>query len=169
MSLLQTLWDLIAPPKPARRPARPRVRNAQPRVAARPKPERYDHVAREMLGRYGVRVRRWRRSMSGIAWELRYRDGRVTRLIEAPRPRGPVSAAVFLHEIGHHAIGFDRYELRCLEEYHAWAFSLAQMERLGLPITPAVHKLVGEALRYAVAKARRRGLRQIPDELTRYA
>lgn len=106
--------------------------------------------------------------MSGVAWELRYRDGSVSRLIEAPRPRGPVSAAIFLHEIGHHAIGFDRYKPRCLEEYHAWAFSLQQMERLGLNVTPAVHRRVRESLRYAVAKARRRGLRRIPEELVRY-
>jgi hypothetical protein len=107
--------------------------------------------------------------MSGVAWELRYRDGSVKRLIEAPRPRGPVSAAIFLHEIGHHAIGFNRYKPRCQEEYHAWAFALREMERTGLSVTEAVHTRVRNSLKYAVAKARRRGIREVPSELARYA
>lgn len=127
--------------------------------------ERYERVAREMLARYGVKVRKWRTSMSGVAWELHYRDGSVKRLIEAPRPRGPMSAAVFLHEIGHHAIGFNRYKPRCLEEYHAWAWSLAAMEEHGLNITDAVRRRMHESLWYAVSKARRRGIKQLPEEL----
>jgi hypothetical protein len=130
---------------------------------------RYERVTREMLDKYGVRVRRWRTSMSGVAWELRYRDGSVKRLIEAPRPRGPVSAAVFLHEIGHHAIGFNRYRPRCLEEFHAWDFALKQMETQGLNVTQAVHTRVRRSLKYAVAKARRRGIREIPAELAVFA
>ena len=35
--------------------------------------------------------------------------------------RGALSLAVFLHEVGHHVIGFDRYKQRCEEEYHVWA------------------------------------------------
>jgi hypothetical protein len=171
--VIGTLWDLLIPGRTvgSKKAARPHVTPA----AAAPSPgresmnARYDRVTQDMLARYGVRVRRWRRSMSGVAWEVRYRDGAVARLIESPRPRGPVSAAVFLHEIGHHAIGFDRYKPRCLEEYHAWAFALEQMERQRLSVTPAVHKRVRDSLRYAVAKARRRGLKSIPDELRRYA
>jgi hypothetical protein len=130
--------------------------------------DRYDEVTKRMLGEHGVRVRRWRKSMSGMAWEVHYEDGRITRLIEAPRPKGPMSVAVFLHEIGHHAIGFNRYKPRCLEEYHAWAWSLAAMEREGLNITDAVRHRVHESLWYAVAKARRRGLRELPAELLAY-
>ncbi len=127
--------------------------------------QRYERVTREMLSRYGVRVRKWRTAMSGVAWELHYRDGSVKRLIEAPRPCGPMSAAVFLHEIGHHAIGFDRYKPRCLEEYHAWAWSLAAMEEHGLNVTDAVRRRMHESLWYAVSKAKRRGLKNVPEEL----
>jgi hypothetical protein len=130
--------------------------------------ERYDEVTRLMLREYGVKVRRWRKAMSGIAWEVRYRDGSVRRLIEAPRPRGPMSAAVFLHEIGHHAIGFNTYKPRCLEEYHAWVFAVEQMQRLGLNVTPAVHRRMARSLHYAVAKAKRRGIKAIPAELGPY-
>ncbi len=129
---------------------------------------RYERVAQEMLAKYGVRVRRWRTSMSGVAWEVQYRDGTRTRLIEAPRPRGPMSAAVFLHEIGHHAIGLGVYRPRCLEEYHAWAFSLAQMEAHGLNVTDAVRRRMHDSLHYAVAKASRRGLQALPRELEPY-
>ncbi|MBX3402360.1 MAG: hypothetical protein KF699_03000 [Phycisphaeraceae bacterium] len=126
---------------------------------------RYEAVTRLMLERYSIRVRKWRTSMSGVAWCLSYRDGSVKRLIEAPRPRGPMSAAVFLHEIGHHAIGFNVYKPRCLEEYHAWRWSLEAMEEHGLNITDQVRYRMHLSLWYAVAKARRRGLKALPPEL----
>ncbi|HBS29109.1 MAG TPA: hypothetical protein DEB06_06580 [Phycisphaerales bacterium] len=112
-----------------------------------------------------MRVRRWRSSMTGVAWEVRYETGEVSRLIEAPRPKGPMSAAIFLHEIGHHAIGFTRYKPRCLEEYHAWAWALDAMERYGVQVTDAVRRRMHASLHYAIAKAARRKLRELPPEL----
>src|SRR5262249_14036228 len=75
-------------------------------------PDRYADLPRDMLAPHDTRVRRWRTSMSGVAWTIEYRDGTVKRLIEAPRPKSPMSAAIFLHEIGHHAIGLDVYKPR---------------------------------------------------------
>ncbi len=175
-----TLWDIMGvalkPRKKRRRPKPPPrdVAVVQPRpVPSKPAPPgsmraRYDEVTKRMLARHGVRVRKWRTSMSGVAWQVTYQDGTVARLIESPRPRGPMSAAVFLHEIGHHAIGFGTYRPRCLEEYHAWKWSLEQMEANGLNVTPAVRARMRESLEYAVAKARRRGLKKIPTELAAY-
>ena len=173
---MQTLWDLVRGVWPkgkkpghqhnTRKSAEAQVQRAR---LSSGKPasmqEKYDAVVKAMLAKYGVRVRRWRTSMSGIAWEVVYHDGRVNRLIESPRPKGPMSAAVFLHEIGHHAIGFGTYRPRCLEEYHAWVFSVTQMEALGLNVTDAVRKRMHESLRYAVGKAKRRGLKELPAEL----
>jgi hypothetical protein len=130
---------------------------------------RYDQLVAEMKDRYDIRVRKWRSSTSGCAWEVHYHDGRIVRLIEAPYPRGPMSCAVFLHEIGHHAIGLRRYRPRCLEEYHAWRWALATMREQGFNVTPAVERRMHDALRYAVAKARRRGLKRLPVELAPYA
>lgn len=127
--------------------------------------ERYDELVPAMKARYAVRVRKWRTSTTGCAWEVHYRDGAVARLIEAPYPTGPMSCAVFLHEIGHHAIGFGRFRPRCLEEYHAWRWALQTMRERGFNVTPSVERRMRESLRYAVAKARRRGLRRVPDEL----
>lgn len=181
----RTLWDLLpksrvrVQPAPSRIVAPPPIRKSPPR---KPKPEpkptrlpaaskpggmrdRYETVTRDMLHAYGVRVRKWRTSMSGVAWQVTYADGTVSRLIESPRPRGPMSAAVFLHEIGHHAIGFGTYRPRCLEEYHAWRFSLEKMRELGLNVTPAVERRMHESLHYAVDKAVRRGLKRLPAEL----
>lgn len=149
--------------RPPRRPAPTRSRPAPGSMA-----ERYEQITRQMLDKYGVRVRKWRSSMSGVAWQVTYEDGTVTRLIEAPRPRGPMSAAVFLHEIGHHAIGFSTYKPRCLEEYYAWKFSLDQMEALGLNVTDAVRQRMHASLHYAIAKANRRGLKKLPAELLPY-
>lgn len=160
-----TLWDLI--PRKKRPEPVPVVRRANPpRTSA--SAARYEAVAREMLATYGIRVRKWRSNTSGVAWQVSYANGTVSRLIESPRPRGPISVAVFLHEVGHHAIGLGAYRPRCLEEYHAWLFALRQMEAHGLNITPRVHERVDNALRYAVAKARRRGLKVLPIELAPY-
>lgn len=182
-----TLWDLIERVVP-RAPVRSRVerasKRARPGAGVRKTPsvarskgpsaratmqDKYDAMTREMLAKYGVRVRRWRTAMSGIAWELRYHDGRTARLIESPRPKGPMSAAIFLHEIGHHAIGFNTYKPRCREEYYAWTFAIEQMEKLGLNITDGVRRRMHDSLHYAVMKAKRRGLREVPEELEAYA
>lgn len=161
-----TLWDLLAPPPrkgpkvaPAARPRGDRVSRMQ---------QRYDELVAEMKRTHAVRVRKWRQSTSGCAWQVFYRDGSMVRLIESPYPRGPMSCAVFLHEIGHHAIGFGTYQPRCLEEYHAWQWALREMRERGFNVTERVEKRVVESLRYAVAKARRRGLKRVPPELVAY-
>lgn len=165
-----TLWDLIprrrTPPKPAAATAlRP---PAPSRARPGPMADRYEALTRDMLRAHNVRVRKWRTSMSGCAWTVTYRDGTVSRLIEAPRPKGPMSAAVFLHEIGHHAIGLGVVRPRCLEEYAAWQWSLAAMREHNITITARVELRVRNSLRYAVAKARRRGMKSIPAELLPY-
>jgi hypothetical protein len=181
--IAETLWDLlkrpqrdaepprdtvtIAPPAPRMRPAPPASRNGRIRTKPTMR-ERYDALVVEMKTTYGVRIVRWRSSSSGCAWEVHYHDGRTVRLVEAPRPRGPMSCAIFLHEIGHHAIGFGTYRPRCLEEYHAWRWALETMRSRGFNVTASVHKRMDDSLRYAVRKARRRGLRRIPPELMPY-
>lgn len=132
-------------------------------------PTKYDALARELLATHNIRVRKWRTSTSGIAWRVLYNDGRVVNLIEAPRPRTPISVAVFLHEVGHHVIGFDTYKPRCLEEYHAWRYAIETMRARGLPITDKVHRRMRRSLEYAVRKAVRRGIKVIPPELAEYA
>ncbi|MFI4897726.1 MAG: hypothetical protein ACIARR_07860 [Phycisphaerales bacterium JB059] len=163
-----TLWDLLEPRRKRRR--KPVRVSAPPPAPTRRSPmrDRYDEVTRRMLREHAVRVRKWRSSMSGVAWQVTYADGTVSRLIEAPRPRGPMSAAVFLHEIGHHAIGLGAYTPRCLEEYHAWRFSLDTMRAEGLNVTPAVEKRMKESLEYAVYKALKRRLKRLPPELEPY-
>jgi hypothetical protein len=167
--VFNTLWDYLrdAVAPRAKSNPRPDPPTTRPRAAcnATPALERYETMQREMLARYAIRVRKWRTSTSGVAWQVTYTDGSVARLIESPKPRGPVSAAVFLHEIGHHAIGFGVYAPRCLEEREAWCFSLDQMQAWNLTITPAVRKRVHLSLVYAVQKARRRGLKRLPAVL----
>lgn len=170
---IKTLWDLLEParngkPEAVRTPAKRASRAVRPprRASRRERAQdRYDRVVRDMLAKYNVRVRRWRRSMSGCAWTVEYRDGTVVRLIESPRPTGPMSAAIFLHEIGHHALGVGSIKPRCLEEYHAWKFAIDQMEALGLGVTEAVRRRMHRSLHYAIGKAARRKLKALPAEL----
>jgi len=158
-----------AEPAPTPDWPKPEATADKPAKRATPAQQRYDRLVAEMKRRHGIRIHRWRSSTSGCAWQVRYRDGRIVRLVQAPYPRGPMSAAVFLHEVGHHAIGFDRYKPRCLEEFMAWQWALAAMEAHGVHITDRVRTRVDRSLRYAVAKAQRRGLKRLPPELTRYA
>lgn len=131
--------------------------------------DRYDAMVEEMKTTYGIRVRKWRKSSSGVAWAIRYvGTGRVVKLIESPYPRGPMSCAIFLHEVGHHAIGLGVHKPRCLEEYHVWVWALQAMRERGFTVTPAVERRMDRSMRYAVAKARRRGLRKVPGELRQY-
>jgi len=169
-----TLWDILEPRlkrrrKPVRAPApRPCPTKAPSAPRQSPMADRYEEVTRRMLATHTVRVRKWRTSMSGVAWQVSYADGTISRLIEAPRPRGPMSAAIFLHEIGHHSIGLGAYSPRCLEEYHAWRFSIETMRAEGLNVTPSVEKRMRQSLEYAVYKALRRGLKRLPTELEPY-
>lgn len=122
-----------------------------------------------MNRRHRIRVRRWRRNMTGCAWRVYHVNGRVTNWIESPVPRTPISLAVFLHEVGHHVIGFDRYKRRCEEEYHAWLWALDEMRRLGVEPDERTLRRFELSMQYAVAKAERRGLRGLPEELVRYS
>lgn len=154
-------------------PARPVVVKPRPEPVVAtdrqlPMRARYDAVVEEMKQTYNLRIRKWRTSSSGCAWEVHYHDGTVARLIESPYPKGPMSCAIFLHEVGHHAIGLGRYKPRCLEEYHAWAWSLNAMRERGFNVTAAVEKRMAESLKYAIEKARRRGLKRLPAELVPY-
>jgi hypothetical protein len=138
------------------------------RAAAGAGPGPYDSVIRDVRGLYDVRVKRWRRSMSGCAWRVYKADGSAVNWIESPYPKTPISLAVFLHEIGHHAIGFDRYRRRCEEEYHVWVWAIRQMRRLGVEPDERVRRRFELSVRYAVDKAVRRGIKRLPRVLERY-
>jgi hypothetical protein len=130
--------------------------------------DRYDALVREMKQVHGIRVRKWRKSSSGVAWMVRYADGKTVKLIESPYPRGPMSCAIFLHEVGHHVIGLGVHKPRCLEEHVVWEWAIGEMRRRGFNVTPAVEKRVRDSMRYAVAKAKRRGIHSVPAELHQF-
>jgi len=128
----------------------------------------YGDIVESMKQRYEIRIRKWRRSMSGCAWRVYYHDGRTINWIEAPVPRTPISLAIFLHEVGHHAIGFGTYKRRCEEEYYVWQWAIAMMRRLGVEPDEKVCRRVEASMQYAVGKALRRGIKQLPQPLIRF-
>jgi len=128
----------------------------------------YAAMVHELRERYKISIRKWRTDMAGVAYELTYRDGRIKRLIAAPRPRSPVSAAIFLHEIGHHAIGFRRYAQRCLEEHYVWQWAFREMHARGIPVTGRVLRHYQRSMCHYVRHAHARG-EHVPAELAHYA
>jgi len=125
-------------------------------------------IVKQMTGRHKVRVKRWRRTMSGCAWSVRHANGRKTNWIECPYPKTRISLAVFLHEVGHHAVGFETYKRRCEEEYHVWVWAIETMRKLGIEPDARVHRRFELSMRYAVEKAARRGMKAFPEPLRRY-
>jgi len=128
----------------------------------------YSVIVDKMKRRHGIRVRRWRCNMSGCAWQVLYRDGRNVNWVEAPFPKTAISLAIFLHEVGHHAIGFDRFKRRCEEEYHAWQWALAEMRSLGVEPDERVLRRFERSMQYAVEKALRRGIKVLPESLSAF-
>lgn len=122
---------------------------------------RYAEQAGKLLREHRARVCHWRGNMTGIAW-----IGHPERPIEAPHPRSPLSFAILAHEVGHHALGVIRPRWR--EEHLAWQFAFDQMERHGVPVTATVRDRYAASMRYALAKALKRGLREIPAELAQF-
>jgi hypothetical protein len=129
----------------------------------------FSSIVADTTARHGIRVRRWRGNMTGCAWQVRHRTGKVDRWIEAPFPKTAISLAIFLHEVGHHAIGFGRYRKRCEEEYHVWLWAIDQMRRIGVEPDARVLRRFELSMRYAVDKAIRRGIRDLPSDLARFA
>ncbi|MEY5060164.1 MAG: hypothetical protein RIS45_85 [Planctomycetota bacterium] len=135
----------------------------------RPAQRRYDAIVGEFLATHGLRVRCWRRSLSGLATLRIFRDGRQERTIESPYPTSPLRLAIFLHEVGHHVIGLGTFRPRCLEEFHAWRYAIDRMNELGVPTEGTVQRRFERSMRYAVAKSTRRGIRRVPAELAPFA
>lgn len=125
-------------------------------------------IVEQMKQRFDLRVHRWRKSMTGCAWRTFYHDGSIVNWIEAPYPKRPISLAIFLHEVGHHAIGFDTYKKRCEEEYHVWIWALNQMRDLGIEPDVKVHRRFQLSMQYAVGKAVRRHVKALPEPLLQF-
>lgn len=125
-------------------------------------------IVDQMKRRFDLRIHRWRKSMSGCAWRVYYHDGRVVNFIESPYPKTPISLAIFLHEVGHHAIGFDKYRKRCEEEYHVWVWALNEMRNVGIEPDSRVQKRFQLSMQYAVGKAVRRRVKALPETLHQF-
>ncbi len=128
----------------------------------------YGGMVKELRAKYKISIRKWRTDMAGVAYELSYQDGRIKRLIAAPKPRSPVSAAIFLHEVGHHAIGFKRYGQRCLEEEYVWRWTFREMQARQIPVTARVLRHYRRSMHHYVKTALRHG-EQVPGELGHFA
>ncbi|MCC2630865.1 MAG: hypothetical protein K0S38_674 [Candidatus Paceibacter sp.] len=125
-------------------------------------------IVEEMKRKYILRVRKWRSTMSGCAWQIYYADGKTLNWIESPYPKTPISLAIFLHEVGHHVIGFDTYKKRCEEEYHVWVWAIDQMRELGVVPDERVWRRFDLSMQYAVDKAVRRRIKELPEILHRF-
>jgi len=128
----------------------------------------YANIVRLMKRRHHIRVRRWRKSMTGRAWRVYHHDGKTDNWIEAPTPKTPLSLSIFLHEVGHHVLGFEKFKKRCEEEYHVWLWAIDEMKRQGVKPDARVMNRFELSMRYAVGKAMRRGIKRIPDTLVRF-
>jgi hypothetical protein len=129
----------------------------------------YEAIVRTMKSRYQLRVRRWRRQMSGCSWRVHYHSGRCVNWIESPYPKTPISLAIFLHEVGHHALGFRHYRVHSEEEYRVWLWALKEMRKLGIEPDERVRRRFERSMQYAVRKdVRRDAHARLPEALKRF-
>ena len=163
--------ERVKPVPPRVKPAPPRVKPRAPRGIdhSRRAQQRYDAIVEDSLAQHGLRVRRWRNSLSGLATLRIYRDGSQDRTIESPYPTSPLRLAIFLHEVGHHVIGLGVFRPRCLEEFHAWRYAIDRMNEMGLPTEGTVQRRFERSMQYAVAKSVRRGIRALPVEVAAFS
>jgi len=128
----------------------------------------FSGIIEQIQRTHDIRVKRWRKNMTGCAWRVYFHDGRTINWIESPVPRTPISLSIFLHEVGHHVIGFNTYRTRCEEEYHAWNWALKTMKDLGVQPDMRVERRVALSMQYAVDKAIRRGIKKLPESLAHF-
>ena len=163
--------ERVKPQMPRVKPVPPRVKPRAPRGIdhSRRAQQRYDAIVEDSLAQHGLRVRRWRNSLSGLATLRIYREGSQDRTIESPYPTSPLRLAIFLHEVGHHVIGLGVFRPRCLEEFHAWRYAIDRMNEMGLPTEGTVQRRFERSMQYAVAKSVRRGIRALPVEVAAFS
>jgi hypothetical protein len=142
---------------------------SSPRITRKQKLALYGQMVDELKSRYKISIRKWRTHMSGVAYELKYPNGDIKRMITVPHPRSPVSAAIFLHEVGHHAIGFRRYSPRCLEEFYVWQWAFREMTQRNIPITSKVTRHYKRSMYHYVRLAKKRGIKDIPHDLQQFS
>lgn len=130
---------------------------------------RYDEIVDAMLAKYRLHVRCWRNSLSGLATLRQFRDGRLEHWIESPYPTTPLRMAIFLHEVGHHAIGLGVHRPRCVEELRAWEWSIAAMRAFGLRTDGTVLRRFRRTMRYEVWRSMKRGMRRLPKDVEPFA
>jgi hypothetical protein len=154
---------LLEAPEQTSRP-QTRARSSSPRRTETATDDIYRQLVADLKARYKISIRKWHTRMAGVAYELQFQDGRIKRLIAAPRPRSPVSAAIFLHEVGHHAIGFHRYSLRCLEEFYVWQWTFREMTARQIPIDERVLRHYRRSMQHYTRLARQHG-HEVPREI----
>jgi hypothetical protein len=119
--------------------------------------EPWKSAAQQLLDETNAEVVVWRSNIGGRCYP-------TLDAIEVPRPKSAVSFAVFAHEIAHlrhQTTTKPRYQ----EEVEAWEFALAQFNRFGLRLPRRVREQARRSIRYAFAKAVRRGAN--PDVISR--
>ena len=89
--------------------------------------ERYWAIALEEAARHDVTIKRFRPSLSGKAFVSQ-------RTITAPRPRTRRRLRVFLHEVGHIALGHSDPKPRYVAEQEADEWAFETMRRHGIRV-----------------------------------
>jgi hypothetical protein len=122
-------------------------------------------AADTLLRETGCVVRKWRTNNTGRAF-----TSDPDWSIEVPHPRGPVSFAVFAHEVGHQSLHRDSWRPRWLEELEAWEFAYAQFKQFDLPGVERSQREVAQRLRYLARKLviRKVSARTAREVLDRY-
>lgn len=129
------------------------MKSSRRRLDSLPGNDPWRTAAATLLRESGCTIGKFRKSTTGIA---NLEDPLWT--IEVPEPRGPVSYATFVHEIGHQVLHRRRrVRPRWLEEQEAWSYALDSFLRFDLPGVEKATADARGAMAYSFSKALRRG------------
>ena len=123
---------------------------------------RYLRAGRNEADARMIRVRLWRSSLTGCANVAKSE-------IEVPKPLTRKSLYIFLHEIGHVAIGHLGKKKRHVEEYEAEQFAHERMRELGFAVPRSQTERAKAYVARKIGQAYARGAKRIDPKARRFA
>ena len=116
---------------------------------------KYTKIGNELLEKYGITVKQYRKSMTGRAYI-------EERQIIVPKPVGKISLLIFCHEVAHIVNG--HIKPRYKEEYLAEKWAMDYFHEIGIRVPRTYVARAKRYVNYKIRQAKMRGLKHIKDQ-----
>lgn len=124
---------------------------------------RYEAIGQSYLDNYNITL-----NVNSDCWKRPHAHADTRTICKMPLPRGRRSLFDFLHEVGHIVHPLGAKGLRAQVEHYATTWAIAEMRKLGIPVSRKQMVEYREYIETALARAKRRGLKTIPSDVKKY-